>query len=134
MGARRAPHVADPLPPLSGLPDDAFLAGMQERYGAIPDAIRASPDLLALFLPALRADITLLDGYVFEQEPPLDVPITGLHGRGDPHVAAADVRSWSQHTTARFDMRALFGDHFFVRDPGGEAADIVGGILASQLR
>lgn len=134
VGARRAPHLPARLPPLSHLPDDAFVDAVQARYHAIPEAVRRDREVLQLFLPALRADLTLLDTYVHTEEPPLPVPITAVVGRQDDLVAEPDVREWRAHTSANFDMRVIFGKHFFLREDAEDTADLVGGIVSSALR
>lgn len=123
VAARRAPHRPARLPALSGLADAAFVAGVQQRYGGIPDAIRNSPEMMALFLPTLRADFSLLDRYRYVDEPPLAVPMTALHGADDRIEDAADLRAWSEHTSAGFALHTLPGGHFFLRDARDEVTD-----------
>jgi surfactin synthase thioesterase subunit len=48
------PHVGDRI---HDLDDEPFLDAMQRNYGGVPDVVRNEPELLALFLPALRADM-----------------------------------------------------------------------------
>jgi surfactin synthase thioesterase subunit len=105
------------------------VAGVQERYGAIPPAIRDNPELLALFLPTLRADFSLLDAYRYVDEAPLPVPITAVRGRQDEVVAAADVRAWEEHTDAGFEQRTLPGGHFFLQESQDLLTDLLTGIL-----
>lgn len=132
VAARRAPHRPARLPQLSHLPDDAFVAAVQERYGAIPDPIRNDRALLALFLPTLRADFTLLDGYRYRDEPPLDVPITAFLGQQDAVETPADVRAWSEHARS-FDLRTVPGGHFFLRESRDLLTDALGGLLRRRL-
>lgn len=134
VGARRAPHVAGRHPPLSHLPDEAFVAAVQDRYGAIPEPVLQDRQIMALFLPALRADLTMLDHYEYVEEHPLPVAITALQGRDDALVDEAEVRAWSAHTSADFVMRTQFGGHFFLRDDVDETADRVAGILGRAFR
>lgn len=134
VGARRAPHLPARLPPLSRLGDDALVAAVQERYGAIPEPVLRDREILQLFLPALRADLRMLDSYTWREEEPLPVPITAVVGRQDELVDAADVGAWREHTSARFDVRALLGGHFFLRDDAADAADLVAGIVLAALR
>ena len=114
VGARRAPHLPSTLPPLSGLDRDAFVAGVQARYQAIPEALLAQPAILDMFLPTLKADFTALDGYDFVEEPPLEVPITAFRGARDATVSPADLRAWEEHTAVGFQQHTLPGGHFFL--------------------
>jgi len=51
VSGRRAPHLADPDPSLSHLPDDDFARELNLRYGGIPAEIMADRELMALLLP-----------------------------------------------------------------------------------
>lgn len=134
VGARRAPHLPSRHAPLSHLPDAAFVQAVQDRYRAIPEPVLRDPGIMALFLPALRADLTLLDQYAYVEEAPLDVPITALFGREDTLVEEADVRAWHVHTTGRFEARGLYGGHFFLRDQAEDTSDLVAQLLATGFR
>jgi surfactin synthase thioesterase subunit len=58
------------------LPDGEFVEELNRRFGGLPAAIVEEPELLELFLPVLRADVTLLETHVFTAETPLDVPMS----------------------------------------------------------
>jgi medium-chain acyl-[acyl-carrier-protein] hydrolase len=129
--ARRAPHLPLRGPVLSDIAsDDAFLDAIQDKYDAVPAAIRANPEIMALFLPTLRADFGLLDRYRYTDEEPLPVPITALRGQRDDVVRHADVKAWSEHTTGDFVLRTVPGGHFFLE----ESADLVAAMIAAALR
>lgn len=129
VGARRAPHRPPRLAPLSGLDDPAFLAAIHDRYAGIPEAVRTNAELMALFLPTLRADFGLLDRYRYADEAPLDVPITALYGTEDRVEDPSDVRAWSEHTSAEFAFHAMPGGHFFLRDARDELTDRINAVL-----
>lgn len=126
--ARRAPHRPARVPPLSRLPDAAFIAAVQERYGGIPEAVRANPELTRLFLPTLRADFTLLDTYRYRDEPPLPVAATVLAGDEDPVEETADLRAWADQFSAAPLVRVP-GGHFFLRDARDEVTERVNSTL-----
>jgi medium-chain acyl-[acyl-carrier-protein] hydrolase len=125
VGARRAPHLPDPLSALSPLSDDDFVAEVQHRYGAIPERLLRSPGLLRIFLPALRADFALLDRYTCAERPPLDIPITAFRGLGDNTVDRAEVSAWRTHTAADFQLRQVPGGHFFHREEAELLVDAI---------
>lgn len=133
VAARRAPHRPARLPPLSGLPDPAFVDGVQARYGGIPDAVRANPELMALFLPTLRADFGSLDRYRYKDEPPLAIPITALFGTRDPVEDPADCRAWSEHTDRGFAAHGVDGGHFFLREGQDEVIERINAALRPML-
>lgn len=115
--ARRGPQFPARLPPLSGLPETSFLAGVQDRYGAFPEQLLAQPSLLKIFLPALRADFTLLDSYTHADHEPLPLPITAIGGSQDHTVTTDELSGWRAHTTRGFEQIELEGGHFLPREP-----------------
>jgi medium-chain acyl-[acyl-carrier-protein] hydrolase len=99
---------------LHALPDEAFVDAMAKRYGGIPDAVRRAPDLLARFVPAMRADMLLHERYVPAKRPPLPIPITAWCGRADPGVGVADLAGWREETTEAYEERWFDGGHFYL--------------------
>jgi medium-chain acyl-[acyl-carrier-protein] hydrolase len=114
--ARRAPHLPDALPPLHPLPDDAFLAGLQARYNAIPAQILANRELLDVFVPALRADFTLLERYAPSPDAPLPLPIDAWGGEADRTLLPGSLAAWGAHSTTGARVRMFPGGHFFLRE------------------
>jgi medium-chain acyl-[acyl-carrier-protein] hydrolase len=111
--ARSAPQEPTAAPPICGLPDRDFLAAVHTRYNAIPDAILANREILALYLPVLRADFEMIEQYVHVPEPPFDCPITVFGGTEDSTVTRSQLEQWRRHTSAEFHVRMFPGDHFF---------------------
>lgn len=110
---RRAPQVSFPYEPIHRLPDADFLELLQNRYGALPEAVRVNPELVQFFLPVIRADMTLLETYQYHDEPPLDCPITAYGGQYDLSTTLPDLEAWKEQTGAGFRLRIFAGDHFF---------------------
>lgn len=115
VSARRAPRLPDRFPPLGDLPDAEFVAEIQRRFDGIPPMVLREPDLLRLLLPTLRADVALLEHYVYREEPPLALPITALGGREDDQVDSAELEAWREQTQGAFSVQTFPGDHFFVQ-------------------
>lgn len=116
---RRAPDVPPPAPLTHTLPDAEFIESLRV-LGGIPDQLLAAPELLALYLPVLRADVAIHETYAMSDEPPLDLPITGYAGHDDPRAPPTLVAGWSAHTTRPFVLRTFEGGHFYLfthRDP-----------------
>ncbi len=114
-GAAPAPDHRAAGDELHRLPDLALLAAVQRRYGSIPPEIAADAELRALLLPALRADLTILETYTFAAGAPLACPISTFGGTDDPTVLPAELEAWRSHSTGRFVCRMVPGDHLFVR-------------------
>ncbi len=115
LSSRRPPQLAEPFPPIAGLPEQEFVAAIQSRYGGIPQPILQEPELMALFLPTLRADFALLESYVYREQPPLACAFTVLGGSEDPLVTTAGLRQWQQHTCGAFTQRQFSGGHFYLQ-------------------
>ena len=119
VAASPAPHRARVAGPIHELPDAELVAEMSRRFDGIPPAVRANEELLQLLLPAIRADVQLLETYEYVDEPPLDVDMLALGGTEDRAVSATALAEWRRHTSGRFSSRLLPGGHFFLF-PAGE--------------
>jgi medium-chain acyl-[acyl-carrier-protein] hydrolase len=114
VSAHEAPHRPPPLPPVSHLPDAELIAEVRRRFDGIPDAVMSEPELLALLVPVLRADIAMLESYVYAPEDPLPCPVTCLAGEDDRHLVREDLLAWAEQTRGSFRFRLLPGGHFFI--------------------
>lgn len=112
--ASGAPDRPDPPTMLHQMPDDEFVRELSSRFDGIPPAVRDNEELLTLLLPALRADICLVEQYTFDNEPPLAVEILAIGGTDDRAVSATDLAKWRCHTSGRFSARMMPGGHFFL--------------------
>ena len=113
LSSRRAPHLGADQPYIHSLADTDFLDAMSARYQAIPDAIRQEPELMALLLPALRADMEAFERYRCEERPPLTVPLSLFGGKDDSMVSRDDLEQWSRYTTKAISVTLFSGGHFF---------------------
>jgi surfactin synthase thioesterase subunit len=114
---RRAPTVASRRAPIAGLPDDdAFLDAIARSNGPDPafDAFRAEPELVAMVMPLLRADFTLVEAYRPLSERPLACPITAFAAYDDPHAPEDAILPWLEQTTAAFAHRMFAGTHLYL--------------------
>lgn len=122
ISGRRGPRRPDPVPPLHGLSDVRFLAEVRSRYGGIPDAILEEPELLALLLPTLRADLQAVETYTYEPDTPLEVPISAFGGLDDPWAGLEDLEAWRDETRGGFRITRFRGGHFYLNESEAEAA------------
>lgn len=117
---RQAPAMGCTQPAMSHLSDAAFVDEVQRRYGGIPPEILGEPDLLELLLPALRADIALLEHYSHRPAAPIRTPIHALVGDSDSVVAIDEVAPWGSETSGAFELSTMPGGHFYFQpDPAG---------------
>lgn len=128
VSGRRAPQLPDPDPPLHKLDDAWFVAAMVRRYNGIPKLILDDPELLRLFLPTMRADLTLIETYAYTPEPPLDCPIVAFGGRSDGRASLPELEAWGAQTLQPLGARQLPGDHFYLQ---GARAELLAAMLAA---
>ncbi|MFG2896297.1 thioesterase II family protein [Streptomyces zaomyceticus] len=114
------------------LGSDAAILGAVRGLGGTGPAVLDDPELLAMVMPALRADYGALGAYRWDGGAPLACPVTVLVGDADPVVAVEEAAAWHDHTAGGFDLRILPGGHFYLDERTEEVRDIVTtGLLAA---
>jgi medium-chain acyl-[acyl-carrier-protein] hydrolase len=93
---------------------DSALPEMLRRYNGTPAEALENPELMELVLPVLRADLALCKSYIYTPKAPFSFSITAFGGLDDHGVPRHCIESWREHTTGRFALRMLPGDHFFL--------------------
>jgi medium-chain acyl-[acyl-carrier-protein] hydrolase len=120
VSGRRAPQLPDPMAPIHHLPEPDFIRAVGERYQPIPAPILGDREILELVLPALRADLKLVETATFTPDAPLAIPISAFGGTRDKVAAQPEIEAWSVHTAAAFCAIFTEGDHFFLTEPGAK--------------
>ena len=115
ISARRAPQLPSRVGPIHRLPDDMFLDELARRYNAIPDVIRQDRELLSIYLPMLRADVTLFETHEWVEEPPLDCPMSIFGGRDDASLSYEELAGWAMHSTKPGQPKLFPGGHFYLQ-------------------
>jgi len=115
-GAAQVPRVQD-----AGADDEALLASMRRHFGALPDSL-SHPDIRDVVMPALRADLGLLDRHRYQEATPLPCPLTVFAGRDDPCAAAASLDAWRNETAGDCSIHLLDAGHFYVESHRHELA------------
>jgi medium-chain acyl-[acyl-carrier-protein] hydrolase len=114
VSARRSPDDPETKPPVHALPEPQFLDELQERYGAIPEAVRNEPELLELLLPTLRADIQAVETYVPRPGARVHCPVVVYGGERDTHPLPAQLPFWARVVHRLEQVRLFPGDHFYL--------------------
>ena len=132
-----APHVHDGerYGAMHKLSDDALAAELK-KWGALPDAVLQQPEMLALVLPALRADFELTEALEPCPTPtPIALPMVVLTGDADELVSPADAMDWRQHTLHddMFQAKVFPGGHFFLTGHATEVLAYVNTVLRERL-
>jgi medium-chain acyl-[acyl-carrier-protein] hydrolase len=115
-----APPLLRNLPSLSQLDDDALLAALEQRYGSFGTNVLHEPEMRAIMMPTLRADLEAIETYAFRARPPLECPITAFIGREDRGLTRADVEGWGALTSGTCSVVELPGGHFLPRESPAE--------------
>lgn len=114
VAAFPAPHLLRESRRRQELPDDELL-GELKRLGGTPEEALRDPELMALYLPVIRADLALCESYRHSWEPPLACAVTALGGTLDELVGEEMLAAWRLHTSDDFRCHQLPGEgHFFV--------------------
>lgn len=116
VSAKPPVHLPSRKPLLSGLPDARFVDAVDETYGGIPPEVRAEPELLAMVLPILRADLSASESYRPVPEPRLRCPIRVCYGVDDRAVDPAQLPAWGELTQGALDIESFAGGHFYLFD------------------
>lgn len=127
VAAKSPPQLPLRRPPFAHLPDDRFLAELQDRYGSGIGAARM--ELILLMLPTIRADILAVERWHPGASPPLAVPITAFYAGDDPSVSEAEMAAWEAQTSSGFSLVGVAGDHFFLQS----ARDTLVATVRSEL-
>ena len=114
VSGRSAPEVTNQTT-FHKLPDDSLVTALNQRYGGIPQVLLNEPELLAMFVPVLRADFTLIETYRYEPREPLTCALTAFGGTRDRTVSPAAVQAWQHHTVGPFAAHFVEGEHFFIQ-------------------
>jgi surfactin synthase thioesterase subunit len=130
VGAAVAPQADRGIEPISHLPDEQFLAAIQENFGGIPPQLVGHDELLQLVLPALRADMHCIENYNYQPAPPLPCPITAFGGTDDTVASLAALGGWQAQTSSTFTHRMFPGGHFFIRERTPQVMRMVSDKLA----
>lgn len=113
VSAHTAPQLGLCRPVLYNLPDKEFVDALR-RFAGTPDEALDNEDLMSIMMVALRADFEVDETYSYEEGQPLDCPISAFGGTGDPDVSQADLEAWRTHTSQKFNLQMMEGDHFFI--------------------
>ncbi|KAA8691149.1 thioesterase [Pseudomonas caricapapayae] len=115
LSACHAPHLSGRRL-LSHLDDQRFIEQLV-AIGGVSQALLANPDLLALFMPLLRADFQATESYHRPLHPSrqrLQTPTLLLHGSHDPEADQDEVSAWQHWLCGESQQHVMAGDHFYL--------------------
>ncbi len=79
----------------------------------MPEEILSNDELLLYFEPILRSDFQASETYVYQERPPLNIPVTVITGT-EEDMEPEDIQLWQKETTYGVDFKRMPGKHFFI--------------------
>jgi medium-chain acyl-[acyl-carrier-protein] hydrolase len=115
VAASPAPQLPWLLKPMHAMNEEEFLHEIQNRYGGLPKPVIEDPEMRALLIPSLRADVEIMETYAYQAGDPLVCAITAIGGMDDQMVKRPALERWRDQTSASYKLHMLPGDHFFLQ-------------------
>lgn len=113
VAARGAPDSPRLVESLTAHDDRSLVRALHRIYGA-DTTVLEDPDLAAMVLPALRADLTVHETWRAVPRPPLALRMLALGGTADGAAPPGAIEGWRAFTTGPFEARFLTAGHFFL--------------------
>lgn len=94
------------------LPRAEFIQELKELDG-VPDELLQDDEILEYIEPILRTDFKACETYRYQENTPLNLPLTVITGT-EENVDPADIHLWQKETECQVDFRQIPGKHFFI--------------------
>lgn len=125
------PSIPDDEPPKHLLSKTDFIAKLKE-LGGCPDAILQDDSMLNIFEPVIRADFKVIELYRYQEEEPLQIPMTIFIGKKD-HTTYEEAVAWQRETVRKVDVLEFDGNHFFILGKESLIVDMINKKLRSFI-
>ena len=106
------------------LSDESLMKMMFQQSGT-PNELLANEELMAMVLPAMRADLALGRSYVDDHGRRLAAPLLAMGGRTDTMTAPERLRTWHAVTDRFLGVEIVEGDHFYYLDDPAMVANLL---------
>jgi surfactin synthase thioesterase subunit len=116
---------------LARLEGKAFAEALR-FFGGLPPEIFAEEDVLELLLPGLIADFRMAVGYQYRPAAPLDVNVSLITGRDDPHVGPAQLRPWRDECQSPPAYHWADGGHFYFATQPAAVIDLLRAVVQAD--
>ncbi|VAW80210.1 hypothetical protein MNBD_GAMMA12-2521 [hydrothermal vent metagenome] len=115
VSARCSPLLVDPETQIHQLSDKGFVQAIRD-YNGTSEIVLQNKELMAMFLPILRADFSMSETYQYSQTKPLSCPLTAICGIEEKELEEHHITGWQAVTTGAFTTKMFAGGHFFIKD------------------
>jgi len=112
VGASIAPQLLNPFE-FGNHSSDSALIKLLHEFGT-PAEVLENQQLMAAFLPTIKADFAALNSYVYSPSEPLDCPIAAFGGLQDTRVSRKSSAAWYEQTKSSFSLQMFPGKHLFL--------------------
>jgi acyl transferase domain-containing protein/surfactin synthase thioesterase subunit/acyl carrier protein len=112
--------------------DDVFGQIIRHFNIQATDQMLDNPELRSIMLPVIRAEFRMASNYVYQSEPPWDIPITCFAAHDDPYVSRRHALAWGHFTDARLQVHIREGTHFAVVDDAAFIQSVINRELLGQ--
>ena len=134
LSGSTAPHIPPNDPTMHTLPEKEFKEKVL-NLGGTPSEIFEEPELLELFLPVIREDFKIVNGYQFmEKEQKMNCNLEVLFGKSDRIAPYDTVKDWVDYTAGNCIFHEFEGNHFFIHDHIPEVARVINTALKPPNR
>lgn len=94
------------------MPEDELI-GWMKNLGSFPEDVYDDPEMLAMIIPALRADMEVSATYV-DDGAAISSPIVAYCGKSDPLMPPEAMSAWIPRTPRFLGNSAFPGGHFYI--------------------
>lgn len=122
-----APSNVGKKQPYHLLPKDEFIKKVR-GLGGFPDEILNDTEMLDFFVPVLRSDFQAFETYEYEQNAPMNIPLTVMTGASE-NLKKENIIKWQDETVRDARFFRFPGGHFFIYNNAKEITDIICGSL-----
>jgi len=114
LSAAKAPHLSRGREKTYDLPYDEFIEELRSIKGT-PEEILKNNSLMALVVPALRADFKINQTYHYVPDIRLSASASLFTGLRDVAISDADMLAWQENiASSNVGYKVFQGDHFFI--------------------
>ena len=115
---------------LHKMEDEAMLRALEAKYGGDANEVLADDEMREVFLPIVRADLTVVETYKFVAGEKLKSKVRAFAGVDDKSVSDEGLSAWGEVTSEDFRAQRFAGDHFFhLGAAQGELLEVIAGEL-----